>query len=161
MSEQPDFSRVCDSTLGEELTSDECRVLASIMGQRRLQAHEILVREGEGDSTLFLLVDGRLEVVSRNDDGEEVVYTMQPGECAGTRAFVDRTPRKATLRAGSETCLVYTLEPDRFESLLKQYPEVVYKVMRALFRITHANLMRMNQETRELTNYITKSHGRY
>jgi CRP/FNR family transcriptional regulator, cyclic AMP receptor protein len=30
-----------------------------------------------------------------------------------------------------------------------------------LFRITHGNLMRMNMESRELTNYITRSRGRY
>ena len=85
---------------------------------------------------------------------------MTKGECAGTRAFVDRTPRKATLRAiGNAT--IYTLTPDAFESLLDSHPRIVYKVMRALFRVTHSNLMRMNQESRELANYITKTHGRY
>jgi CRP/FNR family cyclic AMP-dependent transcriptional regulator len=34
-------------------------------------------------------------------------------------------------------------------------------VMRALFRNTHANLMRMNQESEQLSNYIQKSQGRY
>ncbi|MEO7623880.1 MAG: Crp/Fnr family transcriptional regulator, partial [Gallionella sp.] len=82
------------------------------------------------------------------------------GECAGTRAFVDRTPRKATLRAiGKAT--VYTLTPDSFDSLVDANPRLVYKVMRALFRNTHANLMRMNQESEQLSNYIQKSQGRY
>ncbi|HGX94201.1 MAG TPA: Crp/Fnr family transcriptional regulator, partial [Candidatus Tenderia sp.] len=38
---------------------------------------------------------------------------------------------------------------------------IVYKVMRGLFRITHANLLRMNQEKDQLSNYISKSGGRY
>jgi hypothetical protein len=33
--------------------------------------------------------------------------------------------------------------------------------MRAMYRITHANLLRMNQETQQLTDYVTKTHGRY
>ncbi len=33
--------------------------------------------------------------------------------------------------------------------------------MRALFRNTHMNLMRMNQETQQLANYIHKTQGRY
>jgi hypothetical protein len=33
--------------------------------------------------------------------------------------------------------------------------------MRALFRITHVNLMRMNSEARELANYVFKRGGRY
>lgn len=85
---------------------------------------------------------------------------MSPGEVAGTRAFVDRTPRKATLRAKGEAT-VYTLEPETFESLLEEQPRIVYKVMRGLFRITHSNLLRMNQEKEQLSNYINKSGGRY
>ena len=50
---------------------------------------------------------------------------------------------------------------DRFETLIDSHPRIVYKVMRAMFRITHANLLRMNQETRQLTDYVTKTHGRY
>jgi len=85
---------------------------------------------------------------------------MKEGECAGTRAFVDRTPRKATLRSIGNTT-VYTLTPDAFESLLDSQPRLVYKVMRSLFRVTHTNLMRMNQETEQLSNYINKTQGRY
>jgi len=85
---------------------------------------------------------------------------MKEGECAGTRAFVEQSPRRATLRAAGETT-VYTLTPQDFESLLDTHPRVAFKVMRALFRVTHANLARMNQETQELTNYISKTHGRY
>ncbi len=33
--------------------------------------------------------------------------------------------------------------------------------MRALFRITHANLVRVNSETSELRNYLLKTGGRY
>jgi hypothetical protein len=33
--------------------------------------------------------------------------------------------------------------------------------MRGLFRITHMNLMRMNVETQQLSNYINKTGGRY
>jgi CRP/FNR family transcriptional regulator, cyclic AMP receptor protein len=33
--------------------------------------------------------------------------------------------------------------------------------MRAMFRITHANLLRMNLETQQLTEYVTKTHGHY
>jgi CRP-like cAMP-binding protein len=85
---------------------------------------------------------------------------MEPENTRPRQSTTDRAPCKATLRAvGSAT--VYTLEPDAFNSLLQAHPGIVYKVMQALFRITHTNLVRMNQESRELTNYITKIRGRY
>ena len=160
MSETPDFNQLRASCMGAELYEDEAKTLAGIMGVRRLKDGETLITEGGAENTLFILADGNLAVISNTDDKEDVVYTMSKGECAGTRAFVDRSPRKATLRAIGDA-VVFTLNPDAFESLVDSHPRIVYKVMRALFRMTHTNLMRMNQESRELSNYITKSHGRY
>jgi CRP-like cAMP-binding protein len=160
MSDIANHHRVRTSSLGAELYEEEAKNLAGIMGVRRLKDGELLIKEGTADHTLFILAEGKLAVISNVDGKETTVYTMTEGECAGTRAFVDRTPRKATLRAIGDAT-VYTLTPGDFESLLDGHPRIVYKVMRALFRVTHGNLMRMNQESRELANYITKTHGRY
>ncbi len=161
MSNTADYKLVRNSSVGAELHENEAKTLAATMGVRHLKDGELLISEGDADQTLFILVSGKLAVVSAATGGKEnLIYTMKTGECAGTRAFVDRTPRKATLRAiGNAT--VYTLTPDAFESLLDAHPRVVYKVMRALFRVTHTNLMRVNQESQELTNYIHKTQGRY
>lgn len=160
MSEKADYKAICQSSLGVELEEEECRILSGSMGVRRLEDGELLVKEGESDETLFVLIEGKLAVTGTVLGQELVVYTMKPGECAGTRAFVDRTPRKATLRAVGKTT-VYMLEPDAFEAMLESHPRIVYKVMRALFRITHTNLMRMNLESQELVNYVSKIRGRY
>jgi CRP/FNR family cyclic AMP-dependent transcriptional regulator len=160
MSENANPQRVRTSSLGAELYEDEAKILAGIMGVRHLKDGELLVAEGGAEHTLFVLIEGKLAVIGNNDGKEAVLYTMAEGESAGTRAFIDRTPRKATLRAlGAAT--VYSLTPDAFETLLDSHPRIVYKVMRALFRVTHTNLMRVNQESQALANYITKSHGRY
>lgn len=160
MSTQADFEKLCNTSIGEELTVAESRILSGVMGVRVLKDGELLSSEGGSASTLYILVDGKLDVISSNEGTQETVYTMSPGECAGTRAFVDRSPRKATLKAHGDA-VVYTLEPESFESLLDGQPRIIYKVMCALFRNTHTNLMRMNQETQQLTNYINKSGGRY
>jgi CRP-like cAMP-binding protein len=155
------YQLVRNSSVGSELHEEEAKNLAGILGVRQLKDGELLVSEGGAEQTLFILVAGKLAVISIATGGaEKLVHTMKVGECAGTRAFVDRTPRKATLRAvGSAT--VYTLTPEAFDTVVDAHPRLVYKVMRALFRNTHANLMRMNHETQELSNYINKSQGRY
>ena len=160
MSTQADFERLCNTSIGKELTVAESRILSSVMGVKVLKDGELLSQEGGMASTLYILIDGKLDVISDNEGKSSVVYTMSEGECAGTRAFVDHSPRKATLRSHGDAS-VYTLEPDAFESLLDDNPRIIYKVMCALFRNTHTNLMRMNQETQQLTNYINKSGGRY
>jgi CRP-like cAMP-binding protein len=161
MSNEADYRLIGKSTVCSEITEDEAQSLAAIMGVSQLKDGELLVSEGEAVQTLFILASGKLAVYSADMNGKQnLVYTMTAGECAGTRAFVDRTPRKATLRAvGNAT--VYTLTPEDFETVVDNHPRLAYKVMRALFRVTHSNLMRMNQETQQLSNYINKTQGRY
>lgn len=161
MNEVADHKLVRNSTVGADLTEEKAKALAAKMGVRHLRDGEFLVKEGENDHTLFVLVSGKIAVSSQDIQGvNQMVYTMKEGECAGTRAFIEKTPRKATLCAvGPAT--VYTLTPEDFESLLDTYPRVAFRVMRALFRVTHANLSRMNQESKQLANYINKSQGRY
>jgi CRP/FNR family transcriptional regulator, cyclic AMP receptor protein len=160
MSNSADYKLVRNSSVGAELHEDEAKTLAGILGVRQLKDGELLVSEGGAEQTLFILVAGKLGVISTISGKEKLVHTMKEGECAGTRAFVDRTPRKATLRSvGNST--VYTLTPEDFDKVVDNHPRLAYKVMRALFRNTHANLMRMNQESQELSNYIHKSQGRY
>lgn len=160
MSEKPECEPIVDSALGQELEKDECQVLVTVMGVRELKDGEVLVKEGEADNTLFVLTAGKLDVFSKIDNKDSKVYSMKVGEVAGTRAFVDRATRKATLKAVGDTT-VYTLKPDEFEKLLDTHPRIVYKIMRGLFRLTHMNLMRMNTETQALSNYIHKTGGRF
>jgi len=160
MTAKPDFEKIGSSVLGSELTLKECEILSSIMNVRELKAGERLVDESGTEHTLFVLVGGKLKVISEAEGEPQHVYTMKAGEVAGTRAFVDRSPRKATLEADGDS-VVYTLEPGAFESLLTSHPAIIYKVMRSIFRITHSNLLRMNQEKEQLSNYINKTHGRY
>ncbi|KXX64478.1 Crp/Fnr family transcriptional regulator [Marichromatium gracile] len=160
MSQFDKIQALNQSILGAELDDAECAVLADRMGEVTLTDGETLVTEGEARQTLFLLGEGKIDVI-RNQGGSDVhLHRMRAGECAGTRAFVDGSDRKAALRAVGEA-RVLTLEPIDFESLLDDHPRIVYKVMRAIFRITHANLMRMNQESAELKNYLVRAPGRY
>jgi hypothetical protein len=93
-----------ESNLGTELDEGESQVLAEIMRVLTLHKDEVLVTEGAADNSLFVLASGRLAVAHGGGGKREtVVYVMSPGECAGTRAFVDRTGRKATLRAQGHT----------------------------------------------------------
>lgn len=151
---------VARSILGAELEAGECAALAGKMGVQSIKEGELVVHEGESRRTLFILADGKLSVCKAEDNKETHLYQLRIGECAGTRAFIDGSERKAILRADTDGA-VLTLEPEDFESLIETHPWLVYKVMRALFRVTHTNLMRMNLESAELRNYMMKTGGRY
>ena len=160
MAQNNTFDFLMNAPLGQDLDASECAVLAGLMGTRHLQDGEYLVNSGDTISTLFVLESGSLTVNTTEVGHPTVLYTIKPGECAGTRSFVEKTPRKAALRAVGETT-VRTLEPAPFESLLDTNPLIVYKVMRGIFRQTHANLTKMDVDFQQLSNYINKTGGRY
>ena len=160
MSQTNKAEALSHAALCAELDDAERVILAEKMGEQTAQDGEALATEGEVRQTLFVLVSGRVEVRRAGTKGEEAVYEMKPGECAGTRVFIDESPRMATLRSKGESH-VLTLEPADVESLIESHPHIVYKVMRALTRLTHENLLRMNRETDELQGYFLRTGGRY
>lgn len=151
---------MCKSSIGGQLTEAECSTLGSVMGVKKLKDGEMLSKEGDAVCTLYILIEGQLNLYHDKEGKGQVLYTMHKGECAGTRAFIDRTTRKATLVAKGDAT-VYTLEPEAFETLIDGNPRLIYKVMSALFRNTHTNLIRMNKEAEQLSNYINKTQGRF
>jgi CRP-like cAMP-binding protein len=74
--------------------------------------------------------------------------------------FIDGVEHSASLRALGN-CELIRLERGSFEELLKTDTELTYKVMRAIVREVHRILRGMNTQYMEMSNYISRQHGRY
>jgi CRP-like cAMP-binding protein len=149
------------SPLCRELDDEQCRRLAALTELRELSAGEVLVREGTRDPHLYLIVQGALGVV-RNAGTDEAVtlHTLTGGDLVDELGFIDDTPYYASKVALAPTRVV-SLQRGRFESLLDTEPQIVYRVMRAIVRVTHEAQRRLALQQNELANYIYKQHGRY
>ena len=153
---------VGDSTLAAELDAQQCATLAGMIAVRDLEDEEVLVEEGASDDQLYVVVSGALAVAKRVQPGKKWVnlQVLTKGDLAGELAFMGEDPRYAALRAAGPT-RVLCLKRERLESLLGSEPIIVYRVMRAIFRVVHGILHRMALQASELTNYIFKQHGKY
>jgi len=155
------FDALKGSRLGQELTDEQSRTLAAHITFRELADGDVLVAEGTSDNHLYVLVRGALEVVRNAGKPEAItLFALGPGDLVGELSFIDATPHYAALVAMGPT-LVFGLEREKLESLLESQPQVVYRVMRAIVRTTHQIQRRLSMQSVELTNYITKQHGRY
>jgi len=153
---------VRNSALAVELTGDQCAVLAELVSVRKLADGEVLVRQGASDNYLYVIVSGALAVARQVEaDGQWLnLHLLSKGDLAGELGFMDGRPHYAALRATGPT-QVLCLEREKLESLLQREPVIVYRVMRAIFRVVHVIVNRMAMQTSELTNYIFKVHGKY
>ena len=149
------------SLLGAELTDAEEELLAGLMEERRLADGDFLIRDGDTDNALHVIIAGKVEVVKRTGaDDYANLAVLRDGELAGELSFIDGTPHTVGLRALCDTHVV-SLTREAFESIIESHPRLVYKVMRVVARSAHRIVHRMNTEFVELSNYIFKQHGRY
>ena len=149
------------SKLAVELDEDQCRTLADVMTLRDLKPGEVLVAEGSTDDHLYVVANGALGIVkAAGTDNELTLSTARPGSLVGELSFLDGATRYASLVALSDS-RVLGLSRDDLESLLGKDPQVVYHVMRAIVRVVHEIQRRLSMQTAELTNYLSKTHGRY
>jgi CRP-like cAMP-binding protein len=160
MSEKIDLSIVRGSSIASGLSEEECAVLERVVTRRTLKGEEILIEEDQVDNCLYVIVSGALDVC-RHSGGDWVsLHVLKTGDLAGELGFIDGQPHSASLRSIGPT-EVFILERSQFESLLEKHPRIIYEVMRTILRTVHAILRRMNLQYIELSNYITKQHGRY
>lgn len=150
-----------ESPLGIDLNDPQCRKLAEICGAICLEAGTTLLEEGHSDDTLYVVTSGSLEVVKPTGGGDKVtLQLLHAGDMAGILGFVDGVPHSAAIRALSN-CELITLERPDLEAQVGDDPTLVYEVMRAVVRTAHRILARMNMQFVEMSNYISKEHGRY
>jgi CRP-like cAMP-binding protein len=92
----------------------------------RLAANEVLIRQGETTGHLYVLLDGRLDVVK----GDTVVATVtEPGAIFGEMSVLLDQPHTATVRAAAET-RIYLF--DDASAFLRATPEVALLVAKQL-----------------------------
>ncbi len=161
MSTVDEFAALRASPFTAEMDDEEVRVLASISTCRPLEDEEVLFKEGETGPSLHMIIEGRLAVTRDTGGGEwAVLHILGRGDLTGEMSFIDGRPHSATLRALGPT-KICSFDRERFEELVAGNPWVVYKAMRGIVSVVHDILHRMNAQYVEMSNYISKQHGRY
>lgn len=151
----------CATLLSENIDEKECEILTGAFKLEKLSADDVLLREGEKDDALYIVIDGDI-VVTRDAGGDEFVILshLKAGDVAGAMGFIDGNSHSATLRASKDSH-VLALHRDVLEGMLDEHPQLVYKVMKMIVRSVHQTLLRMDQQFVQMNNYIMKEHGRY
>ena len=66
---------------------------------REYADREVICRHGEPAECMYVILDGRAEVLREEGGGEVLLGELAPGEVFGEMAIFDKQPRSATVRA--------------------------------------------------------------
>ncbi len=84
----------------ESLTATELLGICQHFSEVTFEAEKQFIFEGETDPTLYILVDGKLEVFSKNDNGDEIhIAHVGVGEPIGEMGYFQDGIRAASVRA--------------------------------------------------------------
>lgn len=125
--------RLADTTdLFAALPPDLLAALQQFAETRVLHRHEVLFRQGDESSSLFIVDHGRVAIATQSGDGREsVVAVLEDGGLFGELPLFDGAPRSADVRALVDTTLLeVAYEPVR--KALREQPDLLWIVVRLL-----------------------------
>lgn len=102
------------------LPERDAAVVSGRLRTVRVDAGRVVVRQGASADKFFIIEDGEVEVVRRDDGGDERrVTTLTAGQFFGEVAILRDTPRTATVRALVPTTLL-SMDRETFSTLVAQ-----------------------------------------
>jgi small-conductance mechanosensitive channel len=110
------------------LSADERKQLASGARRRRFGPGEVVVREGDSTSSMFLIESGLVGISARNETGaSQKVAILESGAAFGEISLLTGEPRLATAKAATEATLI-EIDKETLAPLLRANPSLVEKL---------------------------------
>lgn len=114
-------------TLFKGLSGKDLSVIAQHLREVNKAAGEVIIREGEEGDSLYLIRQGRANVIRR----EAVIGKLQDGDCFGEMAVLTSGLRTATVIA-DEPCSLWRLDTAVFYEMMFNQSEIALEMMRLL-----------------------------
>ncbi|MEC4670054.1 MAG: cyclic nucleotide-binding domain-containing protein, partial [Nitrospirota bacterium] len=122
LSREDKLSRLSSTILFTEFSKSELLDFYEELEWLCIRGGETLLRQGEQDQSLYVVLTGRLRVFVIGQDGQEgVVGEVCQGEIIGEMAILTGEPRSASVRAIRDS-EVARLTPVAWDRLLEKYP---------------------------------------
>ena len=120
------------------LRKEELQGLADAMEEHRFQAGDMIIREGDLDHRLFLMMSGRASVIiGAGQRRERRLADIGPFSYVGEMALIDDLVRSASVVALEETRLL-SLEGSTLLQAIGTYPSIAMELLQTLSRRVRA-----------------------
>lgn len=128
------------------------------MKLKTYKAGEIIIQKGEKNRDLFFLVEGVVEVSTKDEDGEYTLNEMRPPEIIGDFAFYYGMPRTATVKAKTNV-EAFILKYENFEYQVKELPELLKPIFATLVRRIELRDKKISELEKEIADLKDKLHN--
>ena len=117
-----------------DLYPGELAAISSVTKEVDYTENETVIRQGDSGDTVFLVVEGSVEVVKEKEDGtKRVLDRIDTGDAFGEMALLEGSGRSATIRT-LKPCRFLTLHKQEFNETVMEYPGIALKICAVLSR---------------------------
>ncbi|MGL4559166.1 MAG: Crp/Fnr family transcriptional regulator [Afipia sp.] len=102
-------------------------------------ASEVIFEEGSSGRELFVVLDGKVDIVKSSGADKSVLVTLGKGEFFGEMAVIDGSSRSASAIAAVPGTRVMRINHARFVYLVSQQPAFALMIMDALSKRLRAS----------------------
>jgi len=154
-----------DVALFKNLNALQIERILGIVRKVTFPANTIIMREGDVGATMYIIVEGTVEVakslvINESPEGtadKNKVFTRLDGRehaVFGEIALLEELKRTASVKAVTD-CVMYAMSRDDFFKVADEDYELGYRVLLNLARIVSARLRRADEDTVKLTTALS------
>jgi CRP-like cAMP-binding protein len=96
-------------------------------------AGDYIFREGDLGTEMYIIHEGKVEILNRLGDDDRVLAVLEKGDFFGEMSVLEDLPRAATARALTDSRLLQ-INGSTFDQMLQSNPEIAVRMMRKLSR---------------------------
>ena len=114
-----------------DLSEEDLERLYEMAETVSVPAGQFVLREGEAGDSLYIVLEGKLEVTKRRGGQEVVLSSYEPGQFFGEMALLEQAPRSASVRTLRESRLL-AIDQAAFQALLSRSPSAPFNILRTV-----------------------------
>jgi signal transduction histidine kinase len=114
-----------------DLSEEDLERLYEMAETVSVPAGQLVLREGDTGDSLYIVLEGELEVTKRRGGQEVVLSSYEPGQFFGEMALLERAPRSASVRTLRESRML-AIDQAAFQTLLSRSPSAPFNILRTV-----------------------------
>jgi HEAT repeat protein len=116
------------------LSAAELAAIAAVTKELDYPEGQTVIRQNDMGETVFLIIEGKVDVIMEQPDGKSVVIDqISPGGAFGEMALIDDSPRSATIRTTAPSRFLI-LHKQEFKETTMEYPRIALQICSVLSR---------------------------
>ena len=136
--------------LFESLTPDDLDSLSRRLEEIDFARDEVIFRQGDEGSSLFIIEDGAVEISYGEGKGKVILATLSTGQFFGELSLFDGSPRSATAKATKWSHLI-RLDRDDIVDFVNKNPAAALRIIAEMSeRLRQTNELMSRQVTRNV-----------